>query len=325
MLSKPDFLKKQIIFLESKNFYKLKFKNSNIVLYDENNKVVLQHSYHKIFLIFIYGDVCITSNVIKNAKKFSIPIVFLSYSLKNYFSVNFENKGNFLLREKQYFFNKNFELSKFIVKNKIENQIRLLKSLRYKSFKDKKNISDLKLLLLKVDSSDTYNSLLGLEGNASKIYFSSIFKNMNFKSRKPRVKSDIYNLLLDIGYSYLFNFIEANLELYGFDVYKGFYHKFFYQRKSLVCDLIEPFRMIVDYRLRKSFNLKQINEKEFYVYNNQYFIKPKFNKKYSKIFLKEILKYKEEIFLYFQSFYRSFMKEKSIKDFPTFVFEVKKE
>ena len=51
---------------------------------------------------------------------------------------------------------------------------------------------------------------------------------------------------MDIGYTYLFNFIDALLRLYGFDTYLGFYHKEFYQRKSLVCDVVEPFRCIID-------------------------------------------------------------------------------
>jgi len=141
---------------------------------------------------------------------------------------------------------------------------------------------------------------------------------MEFKGRKPRCKNDILNLLLDIGYHYLFNFIEANLELYGFDTYCGVYHKFFFQRKSLVCDIIEPFRCIIDRRLRKSFNLNQINPDDFGFKNGQYFIKREFNKKYTKIFLKEILKHKEPIFLYAQTYYRSFVKDKGIKDYPRF-------
>ncbi len=141
---------------------------------------------------------------------------------------------------------------------------------------------------------------------------------MGFIGRKPRCKIDIYNLLFDIGYTYLFNFIEANLELYGFDTYYGFFHKLFYQRKSLVCDLMEPFRCIIDLRIRKSFSLKQINPQEFECRNGQYFVKREFYKKYSQLFLKEILLYKEDIFLYIQSYYRSFMKGRYVDTYPQF-------
>ena len=111
------------------------------------------------------------------------------------------------------------------------------------------------------------------------------------------------------------------MELYGFDIYYGFYHKLFYQRKSLVCDIIEPFRCIIDKKIKNGFNLKQINEEDFDVKNSQYFVKREFNKKYSQFFLKEILKHKEEIFLYVQQYYRSVMKGRDVKDFPDFSLE----
>jgi CRISP-associated protein Cas1 len=324
MMTRPDFMAKQILFIESENTKKLKFKNSNLVLADSEGKILLQHSCHRIFMVFIYGEFSITSVLIKNAKKYAIPIVFLNYSLKPYFSIIPDNKGNFLLRKKQY--NNSFELdiAKHIVRNKVRNQLQLMMSLRYKTATEKESIENIKRSLSNVSSSQNSQELLGVEGTASKIYFETFFKNLDFNGRRPRCKSDIFNLLLDIGYHYLFNFIEANLELYGFDTYCGFYHKFFFQRKSLVCDIIEPFRCIIDRRLRKSYGLKQINPDEFYVKNGQYYVKRDFNKKYSQIFLKEILSYKEDIFLYIQSYYRSFIKERDIEQFPVFLLEDKK-
>jgi len=318
MLSRPDFIAKQLLFIESDSSKKLRLKNSNIILTDENNKIILQHPCTKIFMIFILGEFSITSVLIKNAKKYAIPIVFLNYNLRPYFSILPDNKGNFLLRKKQYTNNNDMDIAKHIVSNKVKNQISLMKSLRYKTIKEKKNILKMKELFRQIDQIQSSQELLGVEGVASKLFFETYFKNLDFKGRKPRCKCDVFNLLLDIGYYYLFNFIEANLELYGFDTYCGFYHKLFFQRKSLVCDLVEPFRCIIDRRIRKSFNLKQINKDDFYFKNGQFYVKKKFNKKYSKLFLKEILRYKEKIFLYIQSYYRSFIKGKEINDFPAF-------
>ena len=123
---------------------------------------------------------------------------------------------------------------------------------------------------------------------------------------------------MDIGYTYLFNFIEALTAIYGFDVYCGVYHTFFYQRKSLICDLVEPFRCIIDQRLRKAYNLKQIDESDFYVKNAQYYLSYKNQSKYTKLFFKDLLEYKEDIFAFVQSYYRWFIKNKDIIDFPCF-------
>jgi len=318
MMSRPDFIAKQIIFIESNNSNKLRFKNSNLVLVDGTDKILLQHSLHRIFVVFVYGDISITSVLIKNAKRYSISVVFLNYNLKPYFSIVPDNKGNFLLRKKQYTCNNELELAKHLITNKIQNQIKLLESLRYKTINEKNVLLNVKVLANKVNLVKNSNELLGIEGTVSKIYFEIYFKNLNFTGRRPRCKSDIFNLLLDIGYHYLFNFIDANLELYGFDTYYGVYHKLFFQRKSLVCDIIEPFRGIIDRRIRKSYNLKQIDENDFFLRNGQYFIKSEFGKKYSEIFLKEILKYKEPIFLYIQSYYRAFIKDKLIINYPIY-------
>jgi CRISPR-associated protein Cas1 len=321
MLSRPDFMAKQMLFIESDNSKKLRLKNSNLILTDENNKIVLQHPCSKIFMVFILGEFSITSVLIKNAKKYAVPIVFLNYNLKPYFSILPDNKGNFLLRKKQYANNNDLEIAKHVIGNKVKNQISLMNSLRYKTVKEKDNISKMKGLFKQIIHAQNSQELLGIEGTASKLFFETYFKNLNFNGRKPRCKDDIFNLLLDIGYYYLFNFIEANLELYGFDTYCGFYHKLFFQRKSLVCDLVEPFRCIIDRRIRKSFNLKQINKDDFYFKNGQFYVKRNFNKKYSQLFLKEILQQKEKIFLYTQAYYRSFIKGKGIDNFPVFNIE----
>lgn len=317
-MSRPDFILKQVIFIESDSTKKIKFKNSNLLVVDKDNKTIIQHSLYKIFIVYILGEFSITSVLIKNAKKYSVPIVFLNYNLKPYFSIVPDNKGNFLLRKKQYNNKKDLELAKHIIKNKVSNQLNLMKSLRYKSKSEKENLKKVNELLFSIDNCNSSQELLGIEGNVSKIFFSTYFKNLDFKRRRPRAKDDVFNLLLDIGYFYLFNFIEANLELYGFDIYYGFYHKLFFQRKSLVCDLIEPFRSIIDKKIKKGFNLKQIDLEDFYEKNGQFHIKKDFNKKYSQFFLKEVLSYKEEIFLYIQKYYRCFIKEKEINNFPNF-------
>lgn len=323
-MSRPDFMSKQLLFIDSDSSKKIKFRNSNLVVIDENNKTILQHSCHKIFLVFIYGEFSITSVLIKQAKKFSFPIIFLNFNLKMYYSVIPENKGNFLLRKKQYLDTNKLEVSKFLISNKVENQLNLMKSLRYKTPQEKISIDKMKFLISQVNNCSSNQEMLGIEGNASKLFFKVYFKNLDFKGRRPRAKEDIFNLLLDIGYHYLFNFVEANLELYGFDTYYGVHHTVFYQRKSLVCDIIEPFRCIIDRKIRKGFNLKQIDRDDFYEKNGQYFIKKECNKKYSKFFLKEILSFKEEIFVFIQSYYRNFIKENDISHYPKFTLEGRK-
>ena len=317
MMSLPDFNYKQTIFFFTGQKDLLKFRADNIVIVDENNKVKQQHSCHRLFALFIVGNITITSVVLAKAKKFGFPIILLSQNMKVNTVFNNAAEGNFLLKQKQYTMKeKRLLIAKELVKQKIDNQASLITNLRYRSEEDNNAIAALKSLVPYNTSAP--KELLGIEGNASKIFFNCYFKNINWTRREPRTKRDINNLLLDIGYTYIFNFIEAMTSIYGFDIYCGVYHTFFYQRKSLICDLVEPFRCIIDKRIRKAHNLNQIDEKDFFVKNHQYCLSYKNQSKYTKLFMKDILEHKKEIFLYIQAYYRWFIKDKPFEDFPIF-------
>ena len=321
MLSLPDFKYKQLIVYNAieSDKQRLKFKLDNIVVENEDGKIVMQHSMHRIFSLFVIGPMSFTNYAVKKAKQFGFPVIMMSQNL--HVDAYFNNKadGNFLLRKKQYQYSEDFnlEVAKKLIRQKINNQVRLLKALRYRSEELNQSIADIEEI--NPDLALSSSELMGFEGHASKLFFEAYFKPMDWYRREPRCKRDIYNLLLDIGYTYLFNFIEAMLGLYGFDTYCGVLHKFFYQRKSLACDLVEPFRCIIDQRLRKAYNLKQIHEDDFFVKQGAYCLQYKKQSHYAGLFLKDILEHKEEIFLYIQRYYRWFMDPENInRKFPVF-------
>lgn len=104
-----------------------------------------------------------------------------------------------------------------------------------------------------------------------------------------------------ILHTMLFNIVDAILQVYGFDTYYGVFHKCFYMRKSLVCDLMEPIRPVVDYQVRKSINLGQCKENDFEVINNRWCLKYKSNPQYIQFLMNAILEYKDDIFYTFNN------------------------
>lgn len=315
MLSEPDFIEKKILVVFTHNGEKISFKNDNIIVLDEEKQIKKQMSCYRLFAIFIVGGISLTSGIISRSKKFGFSIVLFTTSFKVYSTINFSLEGNTLLRRKQYITDKETEIANQIIINKIQNQKDILKKLRDKDVQDgienlEENIERLK--------NNNYNSyeIMGLEGTSAKVYFNRLFKNYNWNGRQPRIKRDKINLLLDISYTILFNYIEAILNIYGFDIYKGNLHKEFYKRKSLVCDMVEPFRPIVDYKLRKMINLNQIDNYKYVIINNQYQLNWQESAKFLSAILEEILKYKICIFRFIQQYYRWFMKDKDICDFP---------
>ncbi len=320
MLSLPDFKEKQIILALLSHGDKLSFKNDNIIITDKDQNIKHQSTCYRLFSLFAVGHSSITTGLLARAKKFGFSIVFMNHSLKPYACWNASAEGNVLLRKKQYSY-RSLEIAVKLVQNKINSQQRALQKIRNKDSPIKQAISSLMDCQTKLSlNSLSSKEILGLEGIASKVYFQALFKDFSWKARRPRAKIDITNCLLDIGYTLLFNFMEGLISLYGFDVYKGVYHKEFYQRKSLVCDLIEPFRPLIDYRLRKAYKLNQIRTDDFTVSQGQYRIFGKKSLPYLGFFIEELISNKAEIFKYTQSYYRSFIRSLGIDKYPFFYF-----
>lgn len=324
MMSTRDFECKQIAFVFTNRGEKISFKNDNLVITDEEGKIKHQSTCYRLFLLFICGDYCVTTGLLERASKFGFNIVFMSPNLRITKIIPSKAEGNVLLRKKQYEYSST-EIAGYVISNKIHNQNALLKKKRYKTEEEKEVIKKLEQFekdVLKKDLS--VQEIMGIEGVSAKLYFQTLFKNYNWSARRPRVKHDITNCLMDVGYTILFNVVNALLEMYGFDVYVGILHTQFFHRKSLVCDLEEPFRPIIDNALIKALNLGQINEKDFWKNQEQYILSWKYSAKYVEIFIKAIMEYKNEIFIYLQSYYRAFMQEKNIEEFPVFDFEEEK-
>ncbi len=317
MLTLPDFKEKSIVLYYPMDGQTIAFKNDNLIIKDSEDQIVLQVTCYKLFALWVIGGTTLTTGILEKSKKFAFSIVFFSYYHRPIGVWSAGSEGNFILRQKQYNYQK-IDLAKHLVTSKINNQIALLKSIRSKSQSQKDAISRLLNYHNDIPVSEDFNTILGLEGIASKVFFQNWFVEYDWKGRKPRIKHDITNCILDKGYTYLFHFIEGLLLLYGFDIYQGVYHKNFFQRKSLVCDLVEPFRCLIDKRVLNAYGLGQIKEKDFAKKQNQFFLKIDKNKYYSKWIMESLLERKSEIFTYVQSYYRCFMKEKDWKEYPTF-------
>ncbi len=318
MMSSRDFGYKQMAFVFTDEGQKISFKNDNLLITDVNGKVIHQSTCYRLFILFICGDFCFTTGLLDRSKKFGFSIVFMSSNLRVICMLPSKAEGNVLLRKKQYAYDKT-EIAAHVISNKIHNQCALLKKKRKKRDEEKETISKLEQFekdILKPDLS--VQEIMGIEGISAKLYFKSLFSGYKWKSRQPRTKCDITNTLMDIGYTILFNIVNALLEMYGFDVYVGILHTQFFHRKSLVCDLEEPFRPIVDEVILKALNLGQVSEKDFWINQNQYILPWKNSKKYVGLILNAIMEYKNEIFIYLQSYYRAFMRDKKPEEFPVF-------
>ncbi len=98
---------------------------------------------------------------------------------------------------------------------------------------------------------DVAPTLRGWEGQASKIYFSTINQflpeEFRFEQRSQHPAMDVTNAFLNYGYGVLYGKVEGALIKAGIDPYIGVLHRDDYNRPVMVYDVIELYRIWVDY------------------------------------------------------------------------------
>lgn len=150
---------------------------------------------------------------------------------------------------------------KEIISQKIENQQALLLMMRTEDSatdnlrnKSISRLEDYRTKIAKLDGeivSDVASQLRGWEGVSSKIYFETlnhfIPEEYRFAARSQHPAMDVVNALLNYGYGLLYGKIEGALIKAGIDPYVGIMHRDDYNRPVLVYDVIEIYRIWVDY------------------------------------------------------------------------------
>lgn len=166
---------------------------------------------------------------------------------------------------------------KDIISKKIENQQALLLMLIVQNSDTEKavqksinRLDDYRTKVQSIDGdivTDVAPALRGWEGLASKIYFSTLNlflpEAYRFEGRSQHPATDVTNAFLNYGYGLLYGKIEGALIKAGIDPYIGVMHRDDYNRPVLVYDVIELYRVWVDYVVC-SLLMQQVITDEYY-------------------------------------------------------------
>lgn len=244
----------------------------------------------------------------------SIAVSISTYLLKELS----DNKINIIFCDEKH--NPFGEISSYYSRHNTSKQI--MKQINWKNInKDsvwdkiiKNKIINQSLMLHKIDS-DKYELLLSYvddvakgdktnrEGHAAKVYFNSLF-GKNF----IRNNDDNINAALNYGYSILLSTINKEIVCNGYLTQLGIHHKNEFNEFNLSCDLMEPFRVIIDnfvyYNQNRNFDsnykLDLVNIfNGYYKYQNKNYILKDIIKMYVKNTLEaleNIEKYKDFTF-----------------------------
>lgn len=162
----------------------------------------------------------------------------------------------------------NFSMSKYciswikgVIQRKIENQQALLlmmevndSSIQNAVQSTIRRLDDYRAKVGGIEGeviSDVSATLRGWEGVASRIFFDSMNmflpKAYRFEKRSQHPAMDVTNAFLNYGYGLLYGKVEGALIRAGIDPYIGVLHRDDYNRPVLVYDVIELYRVWVEY------------------------------------------------------------------------------
>lgn len=169
------------------------------------------------------------------------------------------------IRKGQMLFTQSHEALKWIqgvIVKKVENQQALLMMTKAAKEDDSMPMIDHAIAhldsyrskLLAIEGNlvmDAARELRGFEGISSRIYFDALNQTLplqyRFEERSQHPAMDVANALLNYGYGMLYGKVEGALIKAGIDPYVGVLHRDDYNRPVLVYDVIELYRVWIDY------------------------------------------------------------------------------
>lgn len=221
-----------------------------------NNVVEIRHSSaetHRVGLnglrrIIVHGDADLSSTLLRACEQAKVAIILSSGRGKGETIHLFpHNLRGIQLRHAQHRCYADpvhrLELARRLVRAKIEQQFYWLNQ-------HDEQAETVRRFIESVQTADTLESLMGVEGAAAARYFMIWGKrwpeNWQFKGRNRRPPRDAVNSLMSLGYAMALNRTGQMATEKGFDLAMGFLHSPLSGRPSLALDLLEPTRPWVD-------------------------------------------------------------------------------
>jgi len=233
--------------------------------------------------VSLFGNIQLTTQAVQALCENEVPVCFFSQGGWFYGVTHGLGVRNIALRREQFRLAEDpafcLRVARNLVAGKIRNQRTMLQRNHVEPPAAK--IAQLKCLCDDAERADSPDQLLGIEGNAARIYF-ELFPGMikvgsdddpdagraelpfDFTHRNRRPPRDPVNALLSLAYSVLAKDLTVVCHAVGFDPFLGFYHKPRFGRAPLPLDLMEPFRpLIADSAVLSAINTRMVTARDF--------------------------------------------------------------
>ncbi len=237
---------------------------------------------HHFGAIVCLGRVAISPALMARCMEDGRSIVWLNEHGRFHARVEGPVNGNILLRQAQFRAADRVETALELSKAFIAGKLRNSRNVLLRSARDSKDEAEKERLvraakalavnLRNLAHAAAADSVLGLEGDAARVYFEQfntmikpqMREEFEYRGRSRRPPKDRVNALISFLYSLLLNDCRSALETVGLDPQLGFFHVVRPGRPALALDLLEEFRAVLGDRLALTLiNRGQLRAKDF--------------------------------------------------------------
>ena len=257
-------------------------KSGFVLKMQEKEKVVQEVRINEICQLNVMGNIQLSTQALQALCEEEVPIAYFSMGGWFYGVTHGLGVKNIYLRREQFRLADVpgfcLRLARALVAGKIRNSRTMLQ--RNHVEPPRAALSFLKNMQDDAEQAIATDELLGIEGNAARVYFqhfagmikldepgtssSGADFNFDFNSRNRRPPRDPINALLSLAYSVLAKDLTIVCHAVGFDPFLGFYHQPRYGRAALALDLMEPFRpLIADSVVLSAINTRMVTSRDF--------------------------------------------------------------
>ena len=233
----------------------------------------------------LMGNVQLTTQAVQKLCREDVPVAYFSQGGWFYGTTQPMGLKNVFLRRDQFRLadvpSFCLRLARALVVGKIRNQRTMLQ--RNHVEPPQRPIAMLKCSYKDAEHAQSLEQLLGIEGNAARLYFENLAGmikvndeslepntgnshafTFDFNGRNRRPPRDPVNALLSLAYSLLAKDLTFICHTVGFDPHLGFYHQPRFGRPSLALDLMEPFRpLIAESAVLTAINTRMVTKRHF--------------------------------------------------------------
>jgi CRISPR-associated protein Cas1 len=272
---------------------------------DRDQRLVQELRIPDICQLNIMGNIQVTTQAVQTLCEEEVPICYFSQGGWFYGVTAGLCTKNVFLRQRQFALAAQpwfcLALARKLTAGKIRNQRTFLQ--RNHIEPPPRVLAEMKSMAERAESAAIIDELLGLEGNAARLYFGAfagLIKvdeekededpqpggfEFRFEGRNRRPPTDPVNALLSLGYSMLAKDFTTTCYAVGFDPMMGFYHQPRYGRPALALDLMEPFRpLIADSAVVSAINTKMVTQDDFIRVGNSVALRPEGRKAFYRAY-----------------------------------------